>query len=180
MEIVDIMWISSFITLLISLHLSNKFVVKSLKSKPLGKQTIFDIAIIDTFCAMKFYGTVACFMCISARFDWIRNVFIKNKILLTIVCSTYSFGFTCLCISASCLFIIRIFCILNLTFLEETVGENKVRLISNFFVVLTGMVVTFVFNVTEEVNSGSPVVLMTLKIASTGNLFNSIFQGEKI
>ena len=172
MESDDVMWTVSFTTLIFSLHLVNNLTVKSLKAKPTGKQTIFDFdSLIDTFFAIKLYGTLACLICISARFEVIRNIFIQNSLCLTILCSIHTLSFTCMCVSSGCLCIIRTLCILNLTFMEETVGETKVRHISNVLVISTGIIFVVIFNVTGDVNSGSSAVLVTLKMVSSGNCY---------
>ena len=175
METVDFMWLASFTALLFTSYLFNNLVVKSLMAKPLGKQTIFDSAIRDTFFAMKFYVTVACLMCISGRFYWIRFFFIENNVLLSAVCSVYSFGFTCVNVSAGCLCSIRTLSILNVNFLEETVGESKVRLISNLFVITTGVFAVVVFNAAGEINSGTPIALVTYQTAPLGRYSNLLF-----
>jgi hypothetical protein len=168
METVDFMWLALFTALLFTSYLFNNLVVKSLMAKPLGKQTIFDTAIRDTFFAMKFYITVACLMCILGRLYWIRFIFIENHVLLSAVCSIYSFGFTCVGVSAGCLCSIRTMSILNVNFLEETVGESKVRLISNLFVITTGILAVVVFNAAGEINSGTPIALLTYQTAPLG------------
>ena len=175
MESDDVMWTVSFTTLIFSLHLVNNLTVKSLKAKPMGKQTIFDSALIDTFFAIKLYGTLACLICISARFEVIRNIFIQNSLCLTILCSIHTLSFTWMCVSSGCLCIIRTLCILNLTFMEETVGETKVRHISNALVISTGITFVVIFNVTGDVNSGSSAVLVTLKMVSSGNCYYICF-----
>jgi hypothetical protein len=171
METLDTMWVAAFTMLLFVILLLNNLIVNSLNAKPLGKQTLFDSAIKDAFCAMKFYGTVVCLICILARFDRIRNIFTENNFLLTIACSIYSFGFTCLVVSISLLCIIRTVSILCLTFLEETVGEKKVRLIANTLVITTGIFAVFIYNATGEINSGTPFTLITFQTAHTGRFF---------
>ncbi len=174
METLDTMWVAAFTMLLFVIILLNNLIVNSLNAKPLGKQTLFDSAIKDAFGAMKFYGTVVCLICILARFDWIRNIFTENNFLLTIACSIYSFGFTCLVVSISCLCIIRTVSILSLTFIEETVGETKVRLIANTLAIITGIFAVFIYNATGEINSGTPVALITFQTAHSGRFFINI------
>jgi hypothetical protein len=55
--------------------------------------------------------------------------------------------------------------------MEETVGEKKVRHISNVLVISTGIIFVVIFNVTGDVNSGSSAALVTLKMVSSGNCY---------
>jgi hypothetical protein len=64
--------------------------------------------------------------------------------------------------------------ILSLTFIEVTVGETKVRLIANTLVITTGIFAVFVYNATGEINSGTPVALITFQMAHSGRFFINI------
>ena len=168
MEITDFIWISSFFLLLLSLNVINYLIVSSIRAKPLGKQSLFDLSIRDTFLTTKFYGSFACLVCIFARFASFRQLLAGNPILTTILCSIYSFAFTCICVNAGCLCIVRILCILKMNYIEEKIGEFRVRLISITFTVTVGVTVTSIFFFAGEIKTGTPVALLTMHTVPAG------------
>jgi hypothetical protein len=164
----DFFWFCCFVLMLLSLNLINHFIVKSIRDKPLGKQSVFDLASKDTFLALKFNGSVGCLVCIFARFDCLRQIFLETPILVTILCSIYSFAFICLCISAGCLCIIRILCIVKMTIVEDVLGEFKIRFISSFVTLISGVSFTGLFVIFGDVNTGSPMALLTMHVVQPG------------
>ena len=134
----------------------------------MGNQSIFDLSIKDTFLTTKCYGSFACLVCIFARFASFRQLLSKSPILTTILCSIYSFAFTCICVNAGCLCIVRILCIIKMNYIEETIGEFKIRLISSTFTLTMGVTVTTIFVLGGDINTGTPVALLTMHVIPTG------------
>ena len=100
MEAINVFWIFVFISLLTLIHLIHHLIVKSLKEKPLGNQSIFDSAIMDTFFVMKCYGTMVCSMSSLGSFESFRKFLIDSPSLLSIGCVAYAFGLISLCVNA--------------------------------------------------------------------------------
>ena len=174
MESSNVIWQLSFFMLLVVIYLVNYLVVKSLKEKPLGSQSLFDSSIQDTFFVMKCYGSMSCTWCFLGRISYIQNLMNSYHVFLTLACVIYSFGLICLCVNAACLCIIRTLCIFKMTFLAETVGECRVRSISGAVTFSRGLMAAFIFVVFDDVVSGSPITLLTNELNPTGKLCHFI------
>jgi hypothetical protein len=118
---------------------------------------------------MKLYGSFACLICIFARFNCFKKLLFDKPNLVTVFCSIYCFSFVCLCISAGCLCITRILCIKNMSFVE-TIGEYRIRLILSTFTIFVGIIVTSIFVIVEDINSGTPLALLNFHVVPPGEL----------
>ena len=165
-------WQISFFVLLIVIYLVNYLVVKSLKEKPPGSQSLFDTAIQDAFFVMKCYGTISCTWCFLGRISYFQNLLNHSQILLTIACVISTFGLICMCVSAACSCIIRILCIFKMIFLTETVGEPMVRLISGAVTFFLGFSATFIIVIFDDVLSGPPLTFLTNELNPSGKNIN--------
>ena len=168
MDSFNVIWQLSFLMLLVVILLINYLVVKSLKEKPLGSQSLFDTSIQDTFFVMKCYGCMSCTFCFFGRFTYIQDQINHSKVLLTLACVIYSFGLICMCVSAACMCIIRTLCIFNMTFLAETVGEWRVRMISGSVTFSFGFLAASIFFIFDDVISGSPITILTNELKPSG------------
>ena len=169
MEIIDLIWLSAFFFLLVILNVVLNLIIHILREKPLGKQSIFDASIQDTCKVAQMFGTLSCVMCIFARFVWFRNIITGNDWLTTTCCLIYNFCFTALCVSIGCMFVTRIACIKNMTFVEESVGEIYVRIIFSGITILSGILVCSVISFQGEIKSFTPLALLTGQIVLPGN-----------
>ena len=168
MDAFDHVWLTAFSLLLLALVFVNYLIIRSIRDKPLGNQSIFDQALQDTFAVMTFYGSYACLICLLARFQSFREFVYNCQTLLTTLSCIYSFAFTCLCSIGGCLCIVRIISIANLSLLEETIGERKVRLISCAITLGSGTLIPLVYVIHEDINTGTPIALLTAHMAETG------------
>ncbi len=168
MNLNDICWILAFTLLLFIINIVHHLICQSIKEKPLGCQSIYDSAMHDTFLVMRCYSTFICSMYILSRFSLLKETFADNDILMTVICSFYSFGFICQCVNVGCVCIIRILCLVQMTFMDETLGEFKVRFISMTITLTTGFGAALAFFLAGESNSGSLFTIMTDQIRPTG------------
>ena len=168
MEAIDLVWVTAFAFLLIVLHLLNYLIVGSLRCKALGSQSIFDLALQDTFFVVKCYGTMACTFCILGRFVWFRILLTNTEILLIIFCSVYVFGLICLCVNGACICIIQTLCVKNMTLVSETIGECRVRLISAAVTFFCGFFASLTCIIGEDIESGSQITLLTSESLPSG------------
>ncbi len=168
MEVVDLVWVTVFVILLIVLHLLNYLIVSSLRGKALGSQSIVDLVIQDTFFVVKCYGTMACMFCILGRFICFRILLTNTRILLIIFCSVYVFGLICLCVNAGCFCIIRTLCVKNMTLISETIGECRVRMISAMVTFFCGFFASLTCIIGEDIESGSQITLLTSALKPSG------------
>ena len=168
MEVEDSCWIFAFVLLFVSLNVINYLIVSSINGKPFGQQSVFDISIKDTLLATKLYGSFACLVCIFVRFASFRQLLSENPILTTILSFFYSFAFICLCVNVGCLCIIRILCIVKLSFVEETVGEFRIRLISSTFTLVLAITVPTFYAICGDIYTGYSIALLTMQILPPG------------
>jgi hypothetical protein len=175
MDVGDIVWVLVFGLLLMVLHLINFLIVSSLKGKSLGSQSIVDLVALDTFVILKCYGTITCLMCIFGRFASIQTVLTNSRFLLTIGCSIYMCGLICLSVNAGCVCIIRTLCICNMTFISETISECRVKQISVLMTFFCGLLVSLICIMNEDIESGTPLVLLTNKLKHPGEFLFTLF-----
>ena len=83
---------------------------------------------------------------------------------------SYSFGFTCQCVNAGCVCVIRILCLAKMSFMDETIGEFRVRMVSLAISVTTGFAVSITFFLAGESNAGSLFTIMTGQARPSGRL----------
>jgi len=169
MEVGDFIWVISFALLLILLHFVNSLIVCSIRGKALGSQSTLDLASIDTFFILKCYGTIVCAMCILGRFAHFQMILTNVRTLLTLCCSLYIFILICMCVNSGCICIIRALCVQNMTYISETIGDCRVRWISASISFFCGFFASLVCFVGDDVESGSPLALLTNELKPSGN-----------
>ena len=127
MENQDVVWLLSstlvFLSLNVLLHLLRAY----FKEKPLGSQTLFDVILIDDFCVAQFTGSVITLNSIVTRFEAVKDLIGGVPVLVSLICSLYTLAFIAICVHGSGVCIVRTLCLLNMSFLEETVGESVIR-----------------------------------------------------
>jgi hypothetical protein len=162
--------VKRFITLgQVCIIIIHHFMIHCIKNKPLGSKTLFDAAFKDTLWFTCFSGSVFCIIDILSRFEFIRNLCSQNFALLTFTSLMYIFAFVSVCIHNSSLCIIKIACIMNLTFMEETAGETLVRVVSIIFTLSVSISACLLLTYLEDINSGTAMTLFTHQVIPTGN-----------
>ncbi len=154
MESKDILWLFLFTLLLFLSNLLCFIMVGSLRSKALGNQSIYDQVFQDTSLVGNFFCSWISLVVIVSRFSWFRVLISDYNFLLTIICATTTSARHAGLVFICSFCIIRILCLLKMTFLEETVGEAKVRLTYFTLALSTGIVVLFVLFIHDEIVSG--------------------------
>ena len=168
MELKDLVWFLAFLLLFLALNLIQNLIENSLEDKPMGNQTIYDLAMRDVFFGMKVYGSYVCFLYMAARFEAVRQFFHSNETGQTIACAVYFFGFVTMCLKSVFLFTVRILCIIRMSFLDESVGESNLVMASNLFCMLPGISASLLLTLNGEVNSGSFKALITGEVVPSG------------
>jgi hypothetical protein len=95
----NIYWITGFSFLLLTLHFLYPLIFKYIDDKPMGHQSIFDLALKDHFMISRFNGTIYCLVAISSRIDPVAKLMTDFDILAISVSSLYDFAFAFGCIS---------------------------------------------------------------------------------
>ena len=167
-SIMYLTWIIIFSLLLISSLVMHYFMVSFISDKPPGSTTIFDLVVKDT---LRFSGcgvTVFCLIDIVSRFEWVRNICRDYPTLLIIPCVLYVHSFASVCIHMGTICTIRVFCILNLTFMEDAVGEDLIRVLAIVFTLFWSIGICTLFIVIDDIYSGTPMTLFTHHVLPTG------------
>ncbi len=99
MTATNIYWITGFLVLLLTLHFLYPLIFKYIDDKPMGHQSIFDLALKDHFKISRFNGTIYCLVAISSRIDPMATLMTDSEFLAILVSSLYDFAFAFGCIS---------------------------------------------------------------------------------
>jgi len=116
------------------------------------------------------YESWICLVVIMSRFSMIRHLIHDHPILLTGICSITAFGRTSNCIMGSLVCFIRILYLYDMSFVEETLGEKWVRLISHFTSYFTSCFILVLLIAKGEVVSGLLVLYTGEDREIIGNL----------
>ena len=171
LESKDLLWLFLFTLLLLLSNFLCFMIVGSLRNKALGHQSIFDQVFQDTFLVGNFFCSWVSLVVIVSRFSWFRILISECNLLLTLICGTTAFARHACLILTCCFCIIRILCLFRMTFLEETIGEAKVRLIYIVLTLSTGLVILFVLFINGEIVSGLLLTYTDNKAPTLGKNF---------
>ena len=160
MENIDLIWLLAFTIELIFGNVSFSLLSISLKNKPILEQSIYDQGLVDSFTAGNLYATWICMVVIATRFSAVRFLIHEYPLFTTMICSITTFGRVFASICFCCLCHVRMLYILDMNFIEETLGEKKVRMLTFSFAAASGIASLVVLIVKDEVVSGL-VVLYT-------------------
>ena len=158
MDVSDAFWISGFIVAMFLVNLLHPLIFKYIDSKSLGSQSIFNLITRDHFQTARFTGNVYCIFAILSKLNESFDFLAENSWPTLICCTVYEFAFSTVCLNIGHTCFVRIFCLINMTFVEISVGETRLRT----FVALTTLVVG-IGVVSAEIYSGD---------ISTGISFN--------
>ena len=160
MENIDFIWLLAFTTELILGNTSFYMLLVCLKNKPILEQSIYDQVLVDSFLAGNLYGTWICMVVIATRFEIVRFIIHEYPLFTTTISSVTTFGRVAISICLRCLCLVRILYIYDMNFIEETLGEKKVRIMTFATVAASGIAALAVLIVKDEVVSGL-IVLYT-------------------
>jgi len=171
---IDIVWVIIFSFILVWIILIHHFMICSIRDKPPGSKTLFDAAIKDTLIVIIFSGSVFCLIDILSRFESVRNLCIKYPGFLTFACVMYFLAFISVAIHNASMCIIKIACIINLTFMEETLGETFVRALTASFTLVVSILTCLLLVFLDEMNFGAAIILFTHQVIPTSNYNSSV------
>jgi hypothetical protein len=119
----------------------------------------------DNIILATFSSNVFCLTLIISTF---QLQLADKPIIATSLVTFHVLAFVSLCFHGGCLAIVRIACMLNMNFMEETLGENFIR---NFLIgiSLTAAIGTSYFQiVNDDMNNGPVHFLITRQTVSSG------------
>ena len=165
MELANLIWFLALVLLLLVINILIDAIIRSLEEKPLGQQSEFDAAISDTCRIM----VMVCLVAITGTLETCRNFLTENRILLSVFCVMYGFSLISLCDNAGCVCLVRIVCIGRMIFIDETIGESKVRILLLTATMLAGSGYNLAFVLVDDVTSGTAVTLLTAQLKVSGS-----------
>ena len=131
MDNIDFVWFLLFTSLfLISTYLI-AMIRMFMKYRPLGSQSLYDVMTLDNFGMLQFTSTVFTLSAGISRFESVQSLASESQLFVTLFCCVYHFAYMSICVHGSCLAIIRLICMIRLSFLEETIGESLTRFLLN-------------------------------------------------
>ena len=93
-------WILAFSSLLILSDLLFRQIIQSIKNKPLGSQSLYDILLIDHFWVMRLSSKVYSLVAILSRIIPFKTL-LSHLAIVQSMCSLYDFAFASTCFSTS-------------------------------------------------------------------------------
>lgn len=120
-----------FVVALICVGFSSNFLYSAIRSyiqnKPPGSQTIYDIIFCDCSRLAQIFISTVYSIAVSTRFDIVRSFFDEYPAAAAIVCLFNATVFANYCIHLGCTSIVRLACMLNLSWVEENCAEKCCR-----------------------------------------------------
>ena len=119
--------------------------------------------------AFHFYNDFCKFVNSIDNVQQVKELVIANEAIAFIVCSIFEFSSSSASFNIGCVCFVRILCMINITFVEETLGENLVRLTLAISTFLVGFVMSGLEIFTGDMTTGVPFNLLTGNQTSTGD-----------
>ena len=169
MDPIDIFWVILFTMTLFGIILVHYFMMECLKDKPLGSKTLHDAALNDLLWFTSTGGAIFCLIDIFSRFETVRHGCLEYPALLYFPCVMYFYAFVSICMHNGCTCIIKFLCIVNLTFMEESVGETLARILVIGNIVIFDASACALFWFQDDLRTGTAMTLLTNTSVPTGN-----------
>ena len=115
-------------------------------------------------------GSTQCILGILCRFELLQYFFRKNPLIMDCICTFYEFAATSTCINLCAFCMVRVLCLSNASFMEERVGEKKIRVVVSTLSLTTSLLVVGGLIYSGEIGTGSIVSLATSQVIPGGIL----------
>ncbi len=123
MNLINFVWLLAFSFLLVCISILYLIMRNYLSNIPSGSQSLYHNLARNTLSFHQITGTIYCITAISSRFDFVSDFLSLNMVVNVSVSILYEFSYITSSISLGCLAIIRLLCLVNISLMEETVGE---------------------------------------------------------
>ena len=132
----------------------------------LGLQSLYDVVLRDFLFLAIFSNNIFSFIFILSTFEL---QLADKQIIATSLIITHTVAFVSLNFHAGCLSIVRIVCMIDMNFMEETLGEILVRnLLAG--ISLTAAIGSSCFQIlNDDMNTGTIYFLITKETVISGN-----------
>ena len=123
----------------------------------------------DAFCFVHYSGSTFTLVAITSRFQLVTHFSADQPWFVTLICSFYCLAFVSICVHCGCLCLLRIACLKNLNFIEESVGEARVRGIMIGLSIFLAFTACTVQVISGDISSGTAYVFLTRSQVKIGN-----------
>lgn len=164
-------WIVLFIINIIIIYWLHHSVIRLVKDKPLGLQTLVDSSSIDGLRTMWLTGTTYSFVAILSRIDLLQDVFQSHDVLLVSVCALYQFTFFSVSLIVALVCILRSLCLLNMAFIEEKIGERNVKIIQGGLTFMISLILLIIEIFSGDIKTGTSYSMVVRQWVPPGNFF---------
>ena len=168
MDTLNFIWLIAFSVLLLKLNILCSLITKYIDDKPLGHQSLYDVVLRDNLNIAKLYGTTYCLLAILSRFNCLTETLGQNLLLGNIACLFYSFTFTATCVNLGCMCIIRTLCLINISWMEENLGEMCIRFTLMFITLIISITACTIQIISGDITTGTIYILLTGQTVPVG------------
>ena len=168
MNAFDIVWVVIFTVLVVWSNAIAQGMKRYLRNKPLGSKSLQDGVFKDSISVAQLCVTTFSAVSVMSRFEDVRTLAKDSPYLLTGLCAMYVFAYISVMINHGFQCITRILCIINLSFVEESIGENVTRKFVTVTTVAVSGLACIAFVAVDDINSGTAASLFTNASVPTG------------
>ena len=169
MDLLSVIWIFAFSFLLTSLSILYSLIRRYLDDYPEGSKSIYHVVARITIFIFQTTGSVYCILAIVSKLNYLLDILNSDIIGPLSVTLLYEFSFFSSCISLGCIILIRLMCLINITFMEETIGEFGIILIHFSTTFICGVVLCGILVLTGDILTVTAHNLMTRNAVPMGN-----------
>ncbi len=139
MNLINFAWILVFLFNLVCINILYPTMRHYISNLSSGSVSVYHIIARKTLISHQMTGTIFCISAITSRFDFASDYLSSNFVVIVSVCTVYEFAFITANISLGCLAIIRLLCLVNISWIEESIGELLTSLIHLAISIIIGI-----------------------------------------
>lgn len=140
MEVTSILWILAFSFLLLFINTFYPEIRHFLANQPPGSKSVYHIVAKNTLLINQVTGTIYCLYSILSRFDCIVDFLNSDMKVCVLISLVYEFAFSTTALSLGAMAMIRLLCLINISLMEETIGEFSIRVLHFGFTIIFSIV----------------------------------------
>ncbi len=161
MDIVNIFLFSGFLMTFLILNTISVLMRKHNNVKPPSQQSTFSFVFNDLSLSFQILGSFQCSLGMISTFETFIH-FLHSYLTITMsICIIYEFHYTFSCVYLIGFCIVRILCVANNSFVEETIGEKSIRYVLVLTSSSTGVFVCSALYVNNDTTNGTIFNMLT-------------------
>jgi len=168
MTVEDIVWFLAFGLCLPNVVWSLLTIISYLKHKPPGHQSVYDIVAIDVLYISLLTGCVYCIIPMISLTDVFEIYFKDKSSPVTLLSIIFEFSFACNVTSIGCGSLVRIFCIIDISLVEDSLDDAMVGPWLILVSIIVAMIYICLVAVSGDLNTGIPFNFMSRQNVPAG------------